>query len=45
MWLRWRGAGPGATPLALLQRGVYSDVAVPLKGGPWRDSPAPTPRR
>jgi len=26
----------GTTPTELLQRGIYSSVAVPLKGGPWR---------
>jgi len=28
----------GATPSELLQRGIYSSIAVPLKGGPWRDA-------
>ena len=27
----------GATPSALLQRGIYSEIAVPLKGGAMRD--------
>jgi len=26
----------GATPNTLLQRGIYSSIAIPLKGGPWR---------
>ena len=26
----------GATPRELLNRGIYFEVAVPLKGGPWR---------
>ena len=26
----------GATPSQLLKRGIYSQIAVPLKGGPWR---------
>ena len=26
----------GATPTDLLHRGIYSEIAVPLKGGPWR---------
>lgn len=28
----------GATPSDLLKRGVYSEVAVALKGGPWREA-------
>lgn len=28
----------GATPEDLLHRGVYSEIAVPLKGGPWREA-------
>ena len=31
-------SGEGATPPELLKRGVYSDIAVPLKGGPWREA-------
>jgi hypothetical protein len=27
----------GATPPVLMQRNVYSEIAVPLKGGPWRE--------
>ena len=27
----------GATPQELLQQGIYSEIAVPLKGGPWRE--------
>lgn len=27
----------GATPTDLLQRGIYSQIAVPLKGGAWRE--------
>jgi len=27
----------GATPGDLLKRGIYSKIAVPLKGGPWRE--------
>jgi len=27
----------GATPSELLKRGIYSEVAVPLKGGAWRE--------
>jgi len=26
----------GATPGELIQRGIYSSIAVPLKGGAWR---------
>jgi len=26
----------GATPNTLLTRGIYSSIAIPLKGGPWR---------
>jgi hypothetical protein len=26
----------GATPISLLSRQIYSEIAVPLKGGPWR---------
>ena len=26
----------GTTPTDLLHRGIYSEIAVPLKGGPWR---------
>jgi len=26
----------GATPRELLNRGIYFEIAVPLKGGPWR---------
>jgi len=28
----------GTTPPELLQRGIYSSIAVPLKGGPWREA-------
>jgi len=28
----------GATPTELLKRGIYSSIAVPLKGGPWREA-------
>ena len=28
----------GATDPALLQRGIYSEIAVPLKGGEWREA-------
>ena len=28
----------GATPPELLARGIYSSIAVPLKGGPWREA-------
>ena len=28
----------GATPPELLSRGIYSSIAVPLKGGPWRET-------
>jgi len=28
----------GATPDELLKRGIYSEVAVPLKGGAWREA-------
>lgn len=28
----------GATPSELLKRGIYSEIAVPLKGGPWRET-------
>jgi hypothetical protein len=28
----------GATPAELLQRGIYSEIAVALKGGPWREA-------
>ena len=28
----------GATPPELLTRGIYSSIAVPLKGGPWREA-------
>ena len=28
----------GATPPELLRRGIYSSIAVPLKGGPWREA-------
>ena len=28
----------GATPEYLLKRGIYSEIAVPLKGGPWREA-------
>ena len=28
----------GATPPELLKRGIYSEIAVPLKGGPWREA-------
>jgi hypothetical protein len=27
----------GATPSDLLKRGIYSEIAVALKGGPWRE--------
>ena len=28
----------GTTPAELLSRGIYAEVAVPLKGGPWREA-------
>jgi len=28
----------GATPNELLHCGIYSEIAVPLKGGPWREA-------
>jgi len=28
----------GSTPTDLLKRGIYSEVAVPLKGGAWREA-------
>jgi len=28
----------GATPELLLKRGIYSEIAVSLKGGPWREA-------
>jgi len=28
----------GTTPAELLQRGIYSSIAVPLKGGAWREA-------
>jgi len=28
----------GATPVELLERGIYSEIAVPLKGGAWREA-------
>ena len=28
----------GATPTELLKRGIYKEIAVTLKGGPWRDT-------
>ena len=28
----------GATPGELLKRGIYSEIAVALKGGPWREA-------
>jgi len=28
----------GATPEKLLKRGIYSEIAVALKGGPWREA-------
>ena len=28
----------GATPSDLVQRGIYSSIAVPLKGGAWREA-------
>ena len=28
----------GATPSELLHRGIYSQIAVPLKGGAWREA-------
>jgi len=31
------GHPDGATPADLLKLGIYSEVAVPLKGGPWRE--------
>jgi len=27
----------GATPHALLEQGIYSEIAVPMKGGAWRE--------
>ena len=35
---RFFACDDGATPQELLQRGVYREVAVPLKGGPWREA-------
>jgi len=32
------GHPDGATPANLLKRGIYSEIAVPLKGGPWREA-------
>ena len=32
------GHPDGTTPSDLLQRGIYSEIAVPLKGGPWREA-------
>jgi len=32
------GHPDGATPSELLKRGVYSEIAVPLKGGMWREA-------
>jgi len=32
------GHPDGATPPALLARGIYSEIAVPLKGGAWREA-------
>lgn len=29
----------GATPTELLHKGIYSEIAVPLKGGAWRQVP------
>lgn len=29
---------PDGTPPSLLRRGIYSQIAVPLKGGPWREA-------
>jgi len=28
----------GATPQNLLTKGIYNEIAVPLKGGPWRET-------
>merc|ERR1719506_2271966 len=28
----------GTTPRDLLQRGIYSEIAVPLRGGAWRQT-------
>ena len=28
----------GATPPNLLKRGIYNEIALPLKGGPWREA-------
>jgi len=28
----------GATPAELLKRGIYSEIAIALKGGPWREA-------
>ena len=28
----------GATPGELLKRGIYSEIAIALKGGPWREA-------
>ena len=27
-----------ATPIELIKAGIYANIAVPLKGGPWRDT-------
>jgi len=32
------GHPDGATPQELLERGIYSEIAVPLKGGAWREA-------
>jgi len=32
------GHPDGATPHELLKRGIYSEIAVPLKGGAWREA-------
>ena len=28
----------GATPADLLKRGIYSEIAIALKGGAWREA-------
>ncbi len=30
--------GSGSTPIELLQRGIYNEIALPLKGGAWREA-------
>ena len=26
------------TPIGLIKAGIYAPIAIPLKGGPWRDT-------